>query len=64
MSASQQQWNTWLAALEEMLHDADVACESLFAIHLDLAISQAHKQLGTVRNFPKMDQTSKDDSNS
>jgi hypothetical protein len=64
MVVSSQKWHLWLEALEDILHDADVAGESMFAIHIDSAINQAHKQLGTARGVPKTDHQSKDDTSS
>jgi hypothetical protein len=61
MTVSRQKWITWLDSLEDILHEADIAGENIFAILIDSAINQAHTQLGTERGNPKADQPIKDD---
>lgn len=50
---SPQQMESWIAVLESMLHDADVAQLFLLGIHLDAAISEAYVLLGRTRDQPK-----------
>ncbi len=64
MTISSDQWGNWLQVLEDMLHDADVAGESMFAIHINSAIEQAHQRLGTTRGLPKPNQSVTNEANS
>ena len=61
MTISSEKWSLWLETLEDILHDADVAGLSMFAIHINSAIEQAHAELGSKRTLPKHDQASPND---
>lgn len=50
---SPSELEAWIAALESMLHDADVARLFPLGIHLDAAIAEVYVLLGRKRGQPK-----------
>jgi hypothetical protein len=58
MTIADEIWQRWIAALEDMLHEADIHRELKFGIHIDAAILAAHAALGTERGLPRHDEQS------
>jgi hypothetical protein len=61
MTITNHQWDDWLHLLEDMLHDADVGGAPKFAIHIDSAIEQVHRERGTSRLSVKHDYVPNED---
>jgi hypothetical protein len=61
MTITNEQWDGWLHVLEDMLHDADVGQASMFAIHINSAIEQIHRERGTARVIVTPDYLPSDD---
>lgn len=57
MTVSERQWTDWLSVLEEMLQQADVHSEHIFAIHLNSAIETAYARLGKEKSAPNFNQS-------
>lgn len=60
MVVSEAQWSVWLDVLEDILHEADLAEEFLFGIHINAAIEAVHSKRGTQRAAPQADLTGSD----
>ena len=55
MAVSNELADAWLCVLEDMLHDADVAGATKFAIHINSAIEQLHADRASLRTLPRAD---------
>lgn len=56
MTLSDVQWEEWLKALENLLHEADAHGETIFAIHINSAIETAYSRMGRTRSEPDFSQ--------
>jgi hypothetical protein len=52
MTFTSATWRSSIDVLEDMLHEADVENERMFAIMINSAIEEAHSQLGIPRGRP------------
>ena len=57
-------WNQWIEILEEILGEADIGGASIFAIHIDTALTVARAAYSDKTNGPRHDPLPKEDNDS